>query len=66
MPMSSYDGLKKKGEPLYDAKLVPGVNRIEIEVIAEKKEQDLAKVDSKDAKDLVDVEKCTIFVNLMR
>jgi hypothetical protein len=63
----SYEGVKKKGEPLYDAKLVPGVNRIEIEVIAEKTEKDKAKVDgSKDPKDLVDVEKCTIFANLMR
>lgn len=79
---ASYDGLKKKGEPLYDAKLVPGVNRIEIEVIAEKKEGELARVVTREEaggkdgsgsgsgsvnpKDLVDVEKCTIFVNLMR
>jgi hypothetical protein len=73
MTPSSYEGLKKKGEPLYDAKLVPGVTRIEIEVIAEKTERDMAKVvgdgkdgGSRDAKDLVDVEKCTIFANLMR
>ncbi|KAF2281207.1 Bromodomain-containing protein [Westerdykella ornata] len=59
---TSYEGGKKKGEPLYDAKLLPGVNRIEIEVIAEKK----GKVDSKDPKDQVEIEKCLIFVNLMR
>jgi hypothetical protein len=60
---SNYDAAGKiKGEPLFDAKLALGVNRIEVEVIAEKKE----KVDSKDAKDQVEIEKCTIFVNLMR
>ena len=60
----SYDGGKKKGEPLYEAKLVAGVNRIEFEVVAEKDRK--GKPDSKDPKELIDVEKCTIFVNLMR
>ena len=58
---------------MYEAKLGAGVNRIEIEVVAEK--------DPKTAKngattqgvngngksgDVVDVEKCTIFVHLMK
>jgi hypothetical protein len=60
----SYDSGKKKGEPLYEAKLVAGVNRIEFEVVAEKDRK--GKPDSKDPKELIDVEKCTIFVNLMR
>ena len=70
--VSGYE--KKKGEPVYEAKLGPGVNRIEIEVVAEK--------DPKSAKtgaaapqtvnghsksgDVVDVEKCTIFVHLTK
>ena len=60
----TFEGGKKKGEPLYEAKLVPGVNRIEVEVIAEKKEK--GKIESKDLKEVVDIEKCTVFVNLMR
>ena len=53
----------KKGEPLYEAKLATGVNRIEIEAIAE------AEVKGRvagDVKEQVEVEKCTIFVNLLR
>jgi hypothetical protein len=66
---------RKKGEPVYEAKLIPGaVNRIEVEVVAEKeKEKDKAakaspSVNGKgnDGKDAVNVEKCTIFVHLMK
>ena len=60
----AYEGPKKKGEPLYDAKLNPGINRIEIEVIAEKDRK--GEPESKDPKDQVEIEKCIIFVNLMR
>jgi hypothetical protein len=59
-----YEGGRKKGEPLYDAKLLPGVNRIEIEVVAERDMR--GKPEPKDPKDALEVEKCTIFVNLMR
>lgn len=59
----TYEGVKKKGEPLYEAKLIPGVNRIEIEVIAEKK---VKNPEARDVKDVVDIEKCVIFVNLLR
>ncbi|KAF2750793.1 Bromodomain-containing protein [Sporormia fimetaria CBS 119925] len=57
-----YEQGRKKGEPLYDAKLQPGVNRVEVEVIAEKK----GKHESKDPKEAVEIERCVIFVNLMR
>ncbi|KAF2650142.1 Bromodomain-containing protein [Lophiostoma macrostomum CBS 122681] len=60
----TYEGGKKKGEPLYEAKLAAGVNRIEFEVVAERDRK--GKPDSKDPKELIDVEKCTIFVNLLR
>lgn len=59
-----YDGGKKKGELLFDAKLIPGVNRIELEIIAEKDMKD--RPDTKDPKEMIEIEKCTIFVNLMR
>ncbi|CAI6281041.1 unnamed protein product [Periconia digitata] len=61
---NGYEGGKKKGEPAYDAKLMSGVNRIEIEIVAEKDRK--GKPESKDPKEHVDVEKCTVFVHLMR
>ncbi|KAF2729125.1 Bromodomain-containing protein [Polyplosphaeria fusca] len=61
---AGYEGGKKKGEPVYEAKLIGGVNRIEVEVIAEKDKK--GKPESKEPKEHVEVEKCTIFVNLMR
>jgi hypothetical protein len=61
---AGYEGGKKKGEPLYEAKLSPGVNRIEVEVIAEKDKK--GKPESKDPKEQVEIEKCTIFANLMK
>ncbi|KAF2260192.1 Bromodomain-containing protein [Lojkania enalia] len=63
-PGSGFEGGKKKGEPMYEAKLVLGVNRIEVEIIAEKDKK--GKPESKDPKEQVEVEKCTIFVHLMK
>lgn len=60
-PGPGYEGGKKKGEPVYEAKLVGGVNRIEVEVIAEK-----TGPDSREPKDMVEIERCTIFLHLMR
>jgi hypothetical protein len=59
-PGPGYEGGKKKGEPVYEAKLVGGVNRIEVEMIAEKNSPDGT------AKEQVEIEKCTIFLHLMR
>ncbi|KAF2202868.1 Bromodomain-containing protein [Delitschia confertaspora ATCC 74209] len=70
-PTMGYE-TKKKGEPVYEAKLVPGVNRIEVEIVAEKDPKDRASQTggangrSTDPKDIIEVEKCTIFANLMR
>lgn len=74
-----YDGGKKKGEPLYEAKLVPGMNRVDIEVIAERdrgakgreSESEGKDVREKEGqvlkdRDLVDIEKCTIFCRVKR
>ncbi|KAF1951910.1 hypothetical protein CC80DRAFT_573588 [Byssothecium circinans] len=55
---------KKKGEPVYEAKLGAGVNRVEVEIVAEKDRR--GKPESKDPKEQVDVEKCTIFLHLMK
>ncbi|KAF2467407.1 Bromodomain-containing protein [Lindgomyces ingoldianus] len=66
---AGFEGGKKKGEPLFEAKLSPGVNRIEVEAIAEKDKKTAGKTegrDGKDPKEQVEVEKCTIFVHLMR
>lgn len=57
------EGGKKKGEPVFEAKLVGGVNRIEVEIIAEKTSKDGETTNGKDA---VDVEKCTVFLHLAR
>lgn len=75
-PGPGYESGKKKGEPVFEAKLHGGVNRIEVEIVAEKekkeKEKDGAsasaskKEEKEKEKDLVDVEKCTVFLNLMR
>lgn len=61
---SGYEGGKKKGEPVYEAKLLPGVNRLEVEIVAEKDRK--GRPESKDPKEQVDIEKCTIFLHLMR
>jgi hypothetical protein len=62
-PGPCYEGGKKKGEPLFEAKLVAGVNRIEIEIVAEKDRR--GQPETGNAKD-VDIEKCTIFLHLPR
>jgi len=58
------EGGKKKGEPVYEAKLMVGVNRIEVEIVAEKDRK--GKPESKDPKEQIDIEKCTIFLHLTR
>lgn len=65
---ATYESGRKKGEPLYEAKLQPGVtNKIEIEVIAEKDRKGRPVPENvKDFKELCDVEKCTIFVHFVR
>lgn len=65
-----YEGGKKKGEPVYEAKLVVGVNRVEVEIVAEKEKKagttkEGGAVGGKD-RDTVDVEKCTLFLHLKR
>jgi hypothetical protein len=59
-----YEGGKKKGEPVYEAKLMVGVNRVEVEVVAEKDRR--GKPESNLPKEQVDIEKCTIFLHLLR
>lgn len=56
------EGVKEKGRPLFEGKLNPGVNRIEVEAIAEVP----AKKGGKKEGGEVEGEKCTIFVHLMR
>jgi hypothetical protein len=58
-----FEGGKKKGEPVFEAKLVGGVNRIEVEIIAEKVQKDGEATSTKDA---VEIEKCTVFLHLAR
>ncbi|PVI08266.1 Bromodomain-domain-containing protein [Periconia macrospinosa] len=60
---NGFEGGKKKGEPAYDAKLMQGVNRLEIEIVAEKDRK--GKPESKDPKEQLDIEKCTVFIQLM-
>ncbi|KAF1832969.1 Bromodomain-containing protein [Decorospora gaudefroyi] len=62
-PGPGYEGGKKKGEPLFEAKLVGGVNRVEVEIVAEKDRK--GQPESGTPKD-VDIEKCTLFLNLVR
>lgn len=60
---AGFEGGKKKGEPVFEAKLVGGVNRIEVEIVAEKATKDGEMASSKDA---VEIEKCTVFLHLAR
>ncbi|KAF1360527.1 Bromodomain-containing protein [Lizonia empirigonia] len=60
---AGFEGGKKKGEPVFEAKLVGGVNRIEVEIVAEKDGKDVEAVDGKEA---VEIEKCTVFLHLAR
>jgi hypothetical protein len=59
-PGPGYEGGKKKGEPLFEAKLIGGVNRIEIEIVAERDRRGFETGSAKD----VDIEKCTVFLHL--
>ncbi|KAF1840562.1 Bromodomain-containing protein [Cucurbitaria berberidis CBS 394.84] len=63
-PGPGYDGGKKKGEPVFEAKLLGGVNRIEVELVAEKDRK--GQPETGNAKDQIEIEKCTIFLHLMR
>ena len=58
-----FESGKKKGEPVFEAKLMGGVNRIEVEIVAEKLSKDGETTSSKDS---VEVEKCTVFLHLAR
>ncbi|KAF2635330.1 Bromodomain-containing protein [Massarina eburnea CBS 473.64] len=58
------DGGRKKGEPVFEAKLSAGINRVEVEIVAEKDRK--GKPESKDPKEQIEVEKCTVFLNLAR
>lgn len=60
---AGFEGGKKKGEPVFEAKLVGGVNRIEVEIVAERVSKDGEITSGKDA---VEIEKCTIFLHLAR
>ncbi|KAJ4992153.1 bromodomain containing protein [Stagonosporopsis vannaccii] len=60
---AGFEGGKKKGEPVFEAKLVGGTNRIEVEIVAEKPAKDGETVGSKDT---VEIEKYTIFLQLAR
>ncbi|KAJ8115070.1 hypothetical protein OPT61_g3186 [Boeremia exigua] len=57
------EGGKKKGEPVFEAKLVGGVNRIEVEVVAEKVSKEGEAASNKEA---VEIEKYTVFLHLTR
>lgn len=63
-PGPGYEGGKKKGEPVFEAKLVGGVNRIEVELVAEKDRK--GQPESGNAKEQIEIEKCTIFLHLVR
>ncbi|CAO2656912.1 Nn.00g057150.m01.CDS01 [Neocucurbitaria sp. VM-36] len=63
-PGPGYEGGKKKGEPVFEAKLVGGVNRIEVEIVAEKEHKSHSETSS--GKDQIETEKCTIFLHLVR
>lgn len=68
-PGPGFEGGKKKGEPLFEAKLLGGVNRIEVEIIAEKERKEQSENANANAgakKDDVEIEKCTIFLHLPR
>lgn len=60
---AGFESGKKKGEPVFEAKLVGGVNRIEVEIVAEKTSKDGETVSGKDA---MEIEKCTVFLHLAR
>jgi hypothetical protein len=66
-PDPNYEFGKKKGEPHFVGKLNGGVNRVEVEIVAEKERKDQSENNngSNNPKDQLDIEKCTIFLHLM-
>lgn len=64
-PQPGIEGGKKKGEPVYEAKLMAGVNRIEVEIVAAK-ERKAGEKEPRDPKEQIETEKCTIFLHLTR
>ncbi|KAH8725282.1 Bromodomain-containing protein [Phaeosphaeriaceae sp. PMI808] len=64
-PGPGYEGGKKKGEPVFEAKLIGGVNRIDVEIVAEKDRKG-APEPTTNGKEQIEVEKCTIFLHLTR
>ncbi|OCK77511.1 Bromodomain-containing protein [Lepidopterella palustris CBS 459.81] len=61
-------GGKEKGKPVFEAKLVQGVNRIEVEAVAEKEVRKGGKKEGGQVQGVGEVEgeKFTVFVHLMR
>ncbi|KAK0660897.1 Protein polybromo-1 [Lasiodiplodia hormozganensis] len=57
---------REKGHPLFEARLQPGVNRIDIEVVAGTAPMQVRGQPPPKERDAVEMEKCTVFVNLMR
>jgi hypothetical protein len=56
---------RKKGEPVYEAKLGVGVNRIEVEIVAER-DRGKGEKESDSPKEQIQSEKCTVFLHLSR
>ncbi|KAL0257352.1 hypothetical protein SLS55_008163 [Diplodia seriata] len=57
---------REKGHPIFEARLQPGVNRIDVEVIAGTAPMQVRGQPVPKERDAVEMEKCTVFVNLMR
>ncbi|KAL5376303.1 hypothetical protein PMIN03_012041 [Paraphaeosphaeria minitans] len=64
-PQPGIEAPKKKGEPVYEAKLGAGVNRVEIEMVAER-EWGKGEKESANPKEQIESEKCTVFLHLTR
>lgn len=64
-PQPGIEAGKKKGEPVYEAKLGAGVNRVEIEIVAER-ERGKGEKESTVPKEQIESEKCTMFLHLTR
>ena len=63
-PGPGYEGGKKKGEPVFEARVATGVNRVEVEIVAEKDQKNQS--DTSLEKSQIDVEKCTIYLHVVR
>lgn len=64
-PQPGLEAGKKKGEPVYEAKLGAGVNRVEIEIVAER-ERGKGEKESSVPKEQIESEKCIVFLHLAR